>query len=64
MVVACAITMAKLVLDDLSTSVAFKLRVSIEMEPGFNENGFRGSRSGNFIGNWLLTGDRPLTIAS
>ena len=51
MVVACAITMAKLVLDDLSTSVAFKLRVSIEMEPGFNENGFRGSRSGNFIGN-------------
>ena len=51
MAAACAPAMARLMLDDLSTSDAFKLEVSAEMEPGFNENGFRGSRSGNFIGN-------------
>ena len=64
MAAACAPAMARLILDDLSTSVAFKLGVSAEMEPGFNENGFCGSGSGNFTGNGLLTGDRPLTAAS
>jgi len=64
MAAACAPAMARLILDDLPTSVAFDLGVNAEMEPGFKENGSRGSGSGNFTGKGLLTGDSPLTAAS
>ena len=48
-------TKAKLVLHDLCSSIAFQLGISIEVQPSFKGNGSLGSRSGNFIGNKLLS---------
>jgi len=55
--------MARLMMDDLPTSVAFELRVSIEMELVFKKIVACASESGNFTSSDPLAWDNPQIVA-
>jgi len=57
------LTMARLMMDDLPTSVAFELRVSIEMELVFKKIVACASESGNFTSSDPLAWDNPQIVA-